>query len=158
MSTAFSPRLWFGILLSFVAASMLNVYPLSAAMAIIRPMILMMVLIFWLIFKPQQVGLFIAFIVGLAADLLLDTRLGQHAFSAVLMALVVRISSIYIKRLHSTNAWVLACLCLFVFQLSMWVLQFMTQNMFIEQSIIPMLMSMVCFPILMWFLGLFIRK
>lgn len=158
MTTAYNPRLWLGILLSFIVAAMLNVYPLSAIMAVIRPMTLIMVLLFWLIFKPRLVGLFIAFAVGLLADLLLDTRLGQQAFSAVLMALVVRMSSIYIKRLHSTNAWFLACLCLLVFQISMWLLQFLTQNMFIEQSVISLLMSMVCFPLLMWFLGLFIHK
>ena len=137
------------IVLSFVLASSLNVYPLSLGTAILRPMIMIMVLIFWLIFQPRHVGLFTAFAIGLIADLLLDTRLGQQAFAAVAMALVVKIASIYIKQLRTLGAWFLACVCLFVFQTVLWILQLITQNTFVHQGGIAMLMSMACWPLVL---------
>jgi len=85
------------IILSFVVASSLNVYPLSPNMATLRPMALIMVLIFWLLFQPRYVGIFTAFTIGLIADLLMDTRLGQQAFAAVVVALIIKITSIYIR-------------------------------------------------------------
>ena len=137
------------IVLSFVLASSLNVYPLSLGTAILRPMVMIMVLIFWLIFQPRHVGLFTAFTIGLIADLLLDTRLGQQAFAAVVMALVIKIASIYIKQLRTLGAWFLACICLLVFQAVLWILQLITQNTFVPQVGVSMLMSMACWPLIL---------
>jgi rod shape-determining protein MreD len=137
------------IVLSFILASSLNVYPLSLGTAILRPMVMIMVLIFWLIFQPRHVGLFTAFTIGLIADLLLDTRLGQQAFAAVVMALVIKIASIYIKQLRTLGAWFLACICLLVFQAVLWILQLITQNTFVPQVGVSMLMSMACWPLIL---------
>ena len=57
------------IIISFVIASSLNVYPLSPSMATLRPMIMIMVLIFWLLFQPRYVGIFTAFTIGLIAEI-----------------------------------------------------------------------------------------
>ncbi|MDO5768136.1 MAG: rod shape-determining protein MreD [Psychrobacter sp.] len=137
------------ILLSFILASSLNVYPLSADMALIRPSVMIMVLIFWLMFQPRYTGLFTAFTIGLIGDLILDTRLGQQAFAAVVMALVIKVASIYIKQLTTLGSWLLACFCLFVFQLTLWVVQFITQNIFVPQAGMAMLMSMACWPLVL---------
>ena len=134
------------IVLSYIFASSLNVYPLSSSLAILRPMIMIMVLVFWLIFKPRYTGLFTAFTIGLIADLILDTRLGQQAFAAVIMALVVKVASIYIKQLSMLSAWFLACLCLLIFQSVLWILQFITQDLFLPEFGGALLMSMVCWP------------
>lgn len=137
------------IVLSFILASSLNVYPLSSSTALLRPAVMIMVLIFWLIFQPRYTGLFTAFTVGLIADLILDTRLGQQAFAAVLMALVVKVASIYIKQLTTLGAWFLACLCLLVFQSTLWIVQLITQGIFVTEAASSMLMSMACWPLIM---------
>ncbi|MEC9444567.1 MAG: rod shape-determining protein MreD, partial [Pseudomonadota bacterium] len=93
------------IVLSFIIASSLNVYPLSPSMATLRPMIMIMVLIYWLLFQPRYVGIFTAFTIGLIADLLMDTHLGQQAFAAVVVALVIKITSIYVRQLNTISAW-----------------------------------------------------
>ncbi len=137
------------IVLSFVIASSLNVYPLSPHMATLRPMVMIMVLIFWLLFQPRYVGVFTAFAIGLIADLLLDTRLGQQAFAAVVVALMIKVSSIYLKQLTTVNAWLLASLGLIVFQLNLWLLQFITQNTFVLQSGLSLLMSLLSWPLIL---------
>ncbi|MCH1783491.1 rod shape-determining protein MreD [Psychrobacter glaciei] len=145
------------IVTSFVVASSLNVYPLSPSMATLRPMIMIMVLIFWLLFQPRYVGIFTAFTIGLAADLLMDTHLGQQAFAAVMVALVIKISSIYVRKLNTVNAWLIASLGLLLFQLSLWMLQMFIQNIFVAQSAFSLLMSIVSWPLVLLVLRKFAR-
>lgn len=137
------------IILSFVVSSSLSVYPLSPNMATLRPMVMIMVLIFWLLFQPRHVGIFTAFTIGIIADLLMDTRLGQQAFAAVIVALIVKLSSIYIKQLNNTSAWLIAALGLVAFQLSLWLLQLITQNIFMAQSSLSLLMSIISWPLVL---------
>lgn len=144
------------IILSFVASSSLNVYPLSPNMATLRPMVMIMVLIFWLLFQPRYVGIFTAFAIGLIADLLMDTRLGHQAFAAVVVALIIKISSTRIKQLDIVGAWLIATLGLLVFQLNLWVLQMITQNIFVAQSGISLVMSIISWPLVLLALRKFI--
>ncbi|MBO1530013.1 rod shape-determining protein MreD [Psychrobacter sp. F1192] len=145
------------ILFSFVVASSLSVYPLSPGMAALRPMVMTMVLIFWLLFQPQHVGIFTAFMIGIIADLLLDTRLGQQAFAAVVVAMTIKLSSIYVKQLNTTSAWLLASLALLVFQLTLWILQLITQSQFVAQSGLSLLMSIISWPLVLLVLRKFTR-
>lgn len=145
------------IILSFVAASSLNVYPLNPSMATLRPMVMIMVLIFWLLFQPRHVGIFTAFTIGIIADLLMDTHLGQQAFAAVVVALVIKITSIYVRQLNTLSAWLIASLGLIVFQISLWVLQMFIQNVFIAQSALSLLMSIISWPLVLLALRKFVR-
>ena len=145
------------IILSFVAASSLNVYPLNPSMATLRPMVMIMVLIFWLLFQPRYVGIFTAFTIGIIADLLMDTHLGQQAFSAVVVALVSKITSIYVRQLNTLSAWLIASLGLIVFQISLWVLQMFIQNVFIAQSALSLLMSIISWPLVLLVLRKFVH-
>ena len=145
------------IVLSFIIASSLSVYPLSPSMATLRPMIMIMVLIFWLLFQPRYVGIFSAFAIGLIADLLMDTHLGQQAFSAVVVALMIKVTSIYIRQLNTISAWIIASLGLFVFQASLWMLQMFVQDVFVAQSTFSLLMSIISWPLVLLTLRKFVR-
>jgi len=145
------------IVISFIIASSLNVYPLDASTATLRPMVMIMVLIFWLLFQPRYVGIFTAFTIGLIADLLMDTHLGQQAFAAVMVALVIKISSIYIRQLNTLSAWLIASLGLIVFQLSLWILQLAIQNIFVGQFAISLIMSIISWPLVLLALRRFVR-
>lgn len=145
------------IILSFIVSSSLSVYPLSPNMAALRPMVMIMVLIFWLLFQPRHVGIFIAFAIGLTADLLMDTRLGQQAFAAVVVALVIKVTSLYFKQLNMGSAWFVATLGLVVFQLTLWILQVITQNIFVAQSSLSLLMSVISWPLVLLILRRFTR-
>ncbi|WP_367110828.1 rod shape-determining protein MreD [uncultured Psychrobacter sp.] len=145
------------IALSFVVASSPSVYPLSPSMATLRPMIMIMVLIFWLLFQPRYVGVFTAFIIGLIADLLMDTHLGQQAFAAVIMVLALRLCSLQVKQLNTFSAWLLATIGLIVFQLSLWLLQLMAQSIFVVQSGLSLLISILSWPLILLILRGFTR-
>ncbi len=145
------------IALSFIVASSLNVYPLSPSMATLRPMVMIMVLIYWLLFQPRYVGIFAAFTIGLIADLLMDTHLGQQAFAAVVVALVIKIVSIYVRQLNTISAWLIASLGLFVFQLNLWILQLFVQNIFVAKSALSLIMSIISWPLILLALRKFAR-
>ena len=145
------------IVLSFIIASSLSVYPLSPGMATLRPMVMIMVLIFWLLFQPRYVGIFSAFTIGIIADLLMDTHLGQQAFSAVLVALLIKVMSIYVRELHTISAWLIASLALSVFQTSLWLLQMFVQDIFVAQSVYSLLMSILSWPLVLLALQKFVR-
>jgi len=145
------------IALSFIVASSLNVYPLSPSMATLRPMVMIMVLIYWLLFQPRYVGIFTAFTIGLIADLLMDTHLGQQAFAAVVVALVIKIVSIYVRQLNTISAWLIASLGLFVFQLNLWILQLFVQNIFVAKSALSLIMSIISWPLVLLALRKFAR-
>jgi len=126
-------------------------------MATLRPMVMIMVLIYWLLFQPRYVGIFTAFTVGLIADLLMDTHLGQQAFAAVVVALVIKITSIYVRRLNTISAWLIASLGLIVFQLTLWILQMFIQGVFVAQSSLSLLMSILSWPLVLFVLRKFSR-
>ncbi len=151
-----NPRLLiFIILISFLIACMLNVYPLTADIAKFRPMILICLLIFWNIYRPSYVGVGIAVCLGLFADLLFDTLLGQQAFCAVITIFFIRLMSQYIKQLTFMNTWILASLGLIVFQSTLWTLQVITQQVFMGEMGWSLLTSILMWPTLVWVLQKF---
>jgi hypothetical protein len=75
--------LW-GIVFSIMAASVCTVYPIPYDMVGWRPLLMLMVMLFWVLCQPVWCGMWFAFGMGMACDLMLDSPLGQHAFSFVL--------------------------------------------------------------------------
>src|SRR5689334_20324828 len=84
---------WVAILISLLIALMLMLLPMPAWAAWMRPVWVLMVLIYWTIAVPYRVNTGIAFVMGLLIDLLTGTLLGEHA-----LALTVVIY--FVARLH----------------------------------------------------------
>ena len=143
------------IFLSFIIASSLSVYPLSPSVAMLRPMLMVMVLIFWLLFQARYVGLKTAFAIGIIIDLLMDSRLGLHAFAAVMVVLVMHLMSRQLKSLAIGTAWFMASVGLITYQLCLWLLQPMIQNSAASPSALPLLTSMVSWPLVLLLLRRF---
>ncbi|WP_296405356.1 rod shape-determining protein MreD [Psychrobacter sp.] len=146
------------VIVSFVIASVVNIYPMGLQASFLRPMALIMVLVFWLIFMPRYVGVITAFGIGIICDLLLDTRLGQQAFAAVIMAFGVRFMGQYIKQLNFSLAWTVAAIALIVFQFALWIVQYITQNIFYSSAIFNLLVSILTWPLVFMPLIRFIKK
>lgn len=113
---------------SFAIASMVNVYPVSLQVAELRPMVLVLVLGFWAMYEPYRLGVGSAFLVGLVADLLFDTHLGQQAFCCVVMVFFLRVVTRYTKHLSFGAAWVLAFFAFSIFRFLLWFLQSFGQS------------------------------
>ena len=78
------------LVLSFFAAFMLNMLPLTGWALILRPDFVAIVLLYWGIEHPRKVGFTPAFILGLAIDVADGSLFGQHALAyCVLMAAAI---------------------------------------------------------------------
>ncbi len=87
MATDAAPRLWqIGLTLIFALA--LTVVPLPQSLAIARPDWVALVVIYWAIFAPLRLSLWLIALAGLALDTLYGTLLGLHSLALITMAYV----------------------------------------------------------------------
>lgn len=75
---------------SLVVALLLGLLPLPPLVQPLRPYWLALVLTFWVIEEPDRAGLGLAFAVGLAADMLYGTLLGEQALRLVVMTFILQ--------------------------------------------------------------------
>ena len=77
------------VFLSIIVALMLAMMPLPDWAQGFRPDWVTMVVIYWVMALPQQVGVTVAWISGLLLDVSLGSILGQHAIGLVLVSFLV---------------------------------------------------------------------
>lgn len=90
------------VFISFILASLANLLPMSAQWSWLRPEFVALVVIYWTVTLPEQVGVGMAFAMGLAQDVLENSLLGQHALAFVVLAYVCSLSY---RRLRSYGLW-----------------------------------------------------
>ncbi|HSX65285.1 MAG TPA: rod shape-determining protein MreD [Pseudoxanthomonas sp.] len=76
--------------LSIVVALLLGLLPLPDALQPLRPYWLALVLAYWVIEAPEHAGLGFAVIVGLIADLMFGSLLGEQALRLVIMTFILQ--------------------------------------------------------------------
>lgn len=77
-------------LLGVFVALLLGLIALPDWAAALRPFWLALVLVYWLLEAPERVGLGTAFVLGVAADLVFGTLLGEHALRLIVLAFIVQ--------------------------------------------------------------------
>lgn len=85
-----NPWGWALIIATLLFAMVLTIVPLPGIAEIYRPDWLLLVLIYWMIALPDKVGLGIAWLCGLAMDVLYTSPLGLHALSILVICFVVQ--------------------------------------------------------------------
>ena len=113
-----APRLL--IALTLAAALVLQLIELPYALAVLRPMFVPLVLVYWAMVVPQPTGLLTAWIVGLLLDVLLGSVLGQHALGLTVMVFatlqvrgILSLYPIWQEALALTGIWLLYALIMF---------------------------------------------
>ena len=79
-------KLYLSIFISFLIAALLATIPLPKFLHWIWPQWLVLVMIFWILNFPNQVGFGMAFGTGLLLDALSGSMLGEHGFALVIIA------------------------------------------------------------------------
>ncbi|MDR0250612.1 MAG: rod shape-determining protein MreD [Burkholderiales bacterium] len=79
------PRFWF-ITVTFLIALLIDLLPLSGALAPWRPEVVALTLLYWCTWAPRFVGVSAGFLLGLVMDVANGSALGQHAFAYTLLA------------------------------------------------------------------------
>ena len=76
------------IVLTFVAAFLLDAMPLPDWAVDARPLWVALVLIYWCMALPERIGIGIAWVLGLLLDVMQGTLLGHYALGLVVVAYV----------------------------------------------------------------------
>lgn len=76
--------------ISFVIALLLGLLPMPGFLQPLRPYWLALILAYWVIEAPDNVGLGVAFIVGVVADLMYGGLLGEQALRLVIMTFILQ--------------------------------------------------------------------
>ena len=74
---------------SLLLALLLGLVPLPGMLQALRPYWLALVLAFWLLEAPDRVGLGSAFVLGLLADVVFGSLLGEQALRLVVLAFIL---------------------------------------------------------------------
>jgi len=102
------------VVISLLAALLLTLLPLPDWAVPLRPPWLVMVLIYWGMAAPQRVGIGVAWLTGLAQDLIQGALLGQHALAyALALYVVVKLHQrLRVYPLWQQSTLVLGLLCM----------------------------------------------
>jgi len=94
--------IWFTIFagMVLVLVPMPQFFPVE--LGFLRPDWVAMILVYWIIALPHRVGIPMAWLAGIAVDVLLGSPIGQHALSYVLIAYVA--GSLY-QRVRMFSVW-----------------------------------------------------
>jgi rod shape-determining protein MreD len=76
--------------LSLLAALLLTLLPMPPALQPLRPYWLALVLAYWVMEDPDRVGLGLAFVIGVVADLVVGTLLGEQALRLVVITFILQ--------------------------------------------------------------------
>ena len=116
----------FPIIISFIIASILTVYPLSYAVSGWRPCFMFMVMLFWVMCQPTWCGVWFAFVTGLFTDLLIDAPLGMNALIFVIITFVARYLTRERRVMTFSNLWIITILALLAYLVFTFLMQIMS--------------------------------
>ncbi len=136
------------MVVSLLVAFVLNIYPLNLHIAQYRPLMVVSMVMFWAMYQPRYMGVFATLVIGLCADLLLNTVLGQQTVCLLFATLFMRFALIGVKQLAFFISWIVATLSLIVFQISFWAIQFILQMSVTIDASWSLVSSIVVWPIL----------
>ncbi len=110
-------RNWFVIVMTFFVVFILTLLPMPDWTTWLRPAWVLMVLIYWAIYLPYQVGVGTAWLIGIFLDVLNGTLLGEHALAlAVVAYIVVRLhTQLRMFPLVQQGLWVFLLVLLYQF-------------------------------------------
>jgi rod shape-determining protein MreD len=97
---------------SLLLALLLGLVPMPEPLAPLRPYWLGLVLIYWLLEAPDRVGLGLAFLMGLGADLAFGTLFGEQAMRLVMLAFIVQRFRARLRFFPLTQQAIAVCLLL----------------------------------------------
>jgi rod shape-determining protein MreD len=114
MITTYSQRLWV-VWLTLGVALLLSVCAMPGFMEVGRPLWLALVLTYWVLVQPHRVGMTTAWCLGLLADVLNGTLLGQNAL--ILTVITFLVLSMH-QRLRMFPVWQQGSVLLVIFGLA----------------------------------------
>jgi rod shape-determining protein MreD len=147
MMVGLRPRNAWIIWFSFALALLLSVVPVPSFMDTARPLWLAMFVTYWMLALPHRVGMITTWLLGLAADVLYGSLLGQNALVLTLVAFLVLTLQ---QRLRVAPLWSQSLMLLIVFGLAqlvqLWLNVLVGNRPSTLLFLLPVPISALCWP------------
>ncbi len=141
------------IILSILASLVLQIMPLPMQVDLYRPDWILVVLAYWAMALPHRVNVGVAFLSGLAMDILLGTTLGIHSLG---LSISIYILAANYQRLRNYSVWqqaiIIGLLSSFYHLITFWVQHLLTDIYFQVDYLLPVVTSMAIWPWVFWML------
>jgi len=135
------------VLPTLIAALMLNMWPLPDWLEHARPEWVVLVLIYWALAMPEQIGVTVAWFVGLLLDVTQGAIIGQHAVGLVLVVFVINTQYQRIRVFSLAQQALVVMLLLLIKQvLVLWVSGMVGQAPDIGLYFLPALTGAILWP------------
>lgn len=152
------PRIGWAIGSTLLAAFALAIFPLPAALEPMRPNMVALTVIFWVVSTPSWIGIGVAWLCGLLMDVLTGALLGEHALA---MTLIAYIAFRFHRRIRVFPRWqetvaVFWLLCVYHLVLT-WIGGTVGRHLAVLQWL-PVLTSVIVWPLWSHLLNAVVRQ
>lgn len=132
---------------TLIVALMLHMWPLPEWLEYARPEWMTLVLLYWALAMPEQVGVTIAWFAGLLIDVTQGAILGQHAVGLVVIVFVVQLEYQRIRVFSLAQQALVVFLLLIIKQvLTLWVTGIVGQAPDLSLYFLPSLVGAMIWP------------
>lgn len=147
------------VVLSCLVALLVAVFPLPYGYASLRPEMVCLLVLYWVMYAPEHVGVFMAFAIGLLQDVVEGTVWGAHALALTVLAYICLVSY---QRIRSYSLWH-QTLWVFVLVgthqvLVNWVQGLAGYHAGVSQMLLPTVFSALCWPLVIYTLNQLRRR
>jgi rod shape-determining protein MreD len=141
-------KLYLKLISTVLLAMMLAIFPLPEWINWLRPLWVVMLLIYWVLVMPQHISVGFAWIIGLLLDVLMDTVLGAHALALVIFVYLITKFSHRILLFSIWRQALAVFIIIILYQAILFWIQAMVSSMVITwQYWLPSLTSAIFWPV-----------
>lgn len=143
----------YAIPVSIAVSLVLQIMPLPVQVDMYRPDWVLIVLAYWTMALPHRVNVGVAFITGIAVDILLGTTIGVHSLG---LSLCIYVLAANYQRLRNYSVWqqaiIIGLVCALYHLVVFWVAHLLTDIYFQLNYLLPVISSMMFWPWVFWVL------
>lgn len=137
------------VILSFFSAIVLNIIPLTPTVALIYPLWLPLILIYWVMVLPEHIHLTLAWILGLIIDVLHGNYLGEHSLASCVITFLAYRFHLQFRMFPLTQQVLFVFILLLIYQgLLVWMQSFLGLSIALRWVWISLIVSALIWPLL----------
>ncbi len=137
------------IILSFFSAIVLNIIPLTPSLALIYPLWLPLILIYWVMVLPTHIHLSLAWILGLIIDVLHGNYLGEHSLALCVITFLAYRFHLQFRMFPLTQQMLFVFILLVIYQgILVWMQSFVSGSIVLRWVWISLIISALMWPLL----------
>ena len=141
------------VILSFFVAVILNIIPLKPIPALIYPLWIPLILIYWIMVLPEHIHLSLAWILGLIIDVLHGNYLGEHSLALCVIAFLAYRFYLQFRMFPLTQQVLFVFILLLIYQgLLAWIQSMLSVSVALRWVWISLMVSALIWPLLQRFL------